>query len=553
MKWRRTITAGMILALLLPSMTWADGSGMANAAQRQQRTQCAPAQTQPASTTTTTPAPASDNAKRLAEAMANAGFSKASTAGLLGNIQQESEFNPTIASRDGGWGLAQWTAASRQVADGKQKMMDMARKAGVANPNPDSLDDQISALVDYIAVTPALFINGKKLVNEAVSMGLKLKNNDLYTSWLEADSPEDAALAWAAGYERPAKLDENRTVYARQYYDGLLADMTFTGVKVPSSARDDETSADPCEQTADTGAVVAAYISWAQATAADEKHGYDQAKRTGPDYDCSSFVASALNAAGIDVPMFSTHTMIQELLGQGFLEVTSQVDLTTGEGLQQGDILWNQEHTEFSLGGDKTVGAHWNEHQDITGGEPGDQTGEEISETTLGWSSQKFTKAFRYVGQTDSNNADLSGYVSDGKVLGPCEPGSALCYGHETGDTVGCAFYPPRNCTLWACLRRHQLKLPVGSHMGNGYQWAETGRNLGYTVNRTPHEGAVIVFARGQRVGSWNADPMYGHVAIVEQVLPGNKVKISEGGTGFATFPAYEVVSNASSYEYVHY
>lgn len=549
MKWRRTITAGMILALLLPSTAHADGSGMANAAQRQQRTQCIPAQTQPASTTTT-PAPASDNAKRLAEAMANAGFSKASTAGLLGNIQQESGFNPTIASGDGGWGLAQWTAASRQVADGKQKMMDMARKAGIDNPNPDSLDDQISALVDYIAVTPALFINGKKLVNEAVSMGLHVKNNDLYTSWLEADSPEDAALAWAAGYERPAKLDENRTVYARQYYDGILADMTFTGIKSQSSTKNE--SVDPCAEQVDTGAVVAAYISWAQAIAADKTHGYDRAKRTGPDYDCSSFVASALNAAGISVSMFTTHTMIEELLGQQFQEVTSQVNFDTGEGLEQGDILWRDEHTEFSLGGDKTVGAHWNEHQGITGGEPGDQTGEEISKTTLGWSSQRFTKAFRYMG-FGNDNADLSGYVSDGKVLGTCEPGSALCYGHETEDTVGCAAYPARNCTLWACLRRHQLKLPVGSHMGNGYQWAESGRRYGYTVNNTPHEGAVMVFGRGQRVGSWNADPMYGHVAIVEQVLPGNKVKISEGGTGFATFPAYEIVSNASSYEYVHY
>ena len=136
-------------------------------------------------------------------------------------------------------------------------------------------------------------------------------------------------------------------------------------------------------------------------------------------------------------------------------------------------------------------------------------------------------------------------------VPGNCAPMSAYCYGHRTGD-VGNA-YPPRQCTLWAYLRRHQLGLPVGSYMGNGEAWARTGRSLGYLVNNTPHVGAVMVFARGQRVTSWNADWQYGHVAVVERVNADGSVLVSEGGTGFATFPAYETIYNASQYEYVHY
>ena len=139
------------------------------------------------------------------------------------------------------------------------------------------------------------------------------------------------------------------------------------------------------------------------------------------------------------------------------------------------------------------------------------------------------------------------------EVPGNCAEGSRNCYGHDTGNTAGGSTYPPRQCTLWAYLRRSQLGLPVGSFMGNGGDWANTARRLGYLVNRTPHVGAVMVFARGQRVNTWNASAQYGHVAVVERVNSDGSVLISEGGTGFATFPAYETIQNAANYEYIHY
>lgn len=138
-------------------------------------------------------------------------------------------------------------------------------------------------------------------------------------------------------------------------------------------------------------------------------------------------------------------------------------------------------------------------------------------------------------------------------VPGQCPEGAGFCYGHATGNTVGGSAYPERQCTLWAYIRRSQLGLPVGSYMGNGADWANTARRLGYVVNRTPHVGAVMVFARGQWTGSWAADPMYGHVAVVERVNADGSVLISQGGTGFATFPAYQTIYNTGAYEYVHY
>lgn len=134
-------------------------------------------------------------------------------------------------------------------------------------------------------------------------------------------------------------------------------------------------------------------------------------------------------------------------------------------------------------------------------------------------------------------------------VPGNCPAGAGNCYGHNTGNTAGGSAYPARQCTLWAYLRRSQLGLPVGSFMGNGADWANSGRRLGYLVNRTPHVGAVMVFSRGAA----GSDPTYGHVAVVERVNSDGSVLISEGGVGFATFPSYRTIGNAGNYEYVHY
>lgn len=156
-------------------------------------------------------------------------------------------------------------------------------------------------------------------------------------------------------------------------------------------------------------------------------------------------------------------------------------------------------------------------------------------------------------GGGNSGGGSASGM--DYAVPGGCPPGSTFCYGHNTGNIpgVGGGAYPALNCTLWAYIRRSQLNLPVGSYMGNGAQWAATGRSLGYLVNNTPHVGAVMVFAQGQKVTNWNADWQYGHVAVVERVNSDGSVLVSEGGTGFPTFPYSEIIYNAWSYQYVHY
>nr|WP_101622562.1 CHAP domain-containing protein [Bifidobacterium parmae] len=221
--------------------------------------------------------------------------------------------------------------------------------------------------------------------------------------------------------------------------------------------------------------------------------------------------------------------------------------LTTQEAKEAADIASLQAQlASQSTSNNYTPGSGGQQQSSgSTGGYTGGYTGGG-STSTGGTSSGGSTSG----GSTGGGTASGMNYA----VPGSCPEGSSFCYGHNTGNTVGGSAYPARQCTLWAYIKRSQLSLPVGSYMGNGGQWAATARSLGYYVNNTPHVGAAMVFLPGQSVGGhWTADWQYGHVAVVERVNSDGSVLISEGGTGFATFPAWETISNAGAYQYVHY
>ena len=104
--------------------------------------------------------------------------------------------------------------------------------------------------------------------------------------------------------------------------------------------------------------------------------------------------------------------------------------------------------------------------------------------------------------------------------------------------------YAPGNCTWYAYERRVELGRPVGSFWGNANTWAINARAAGYTVNRTPVPGAVLVSAAGY----------YGHVAIVEKVNKNGSLTLSE-----MNYAGFNVVSSRTvsagqvgMYEYIH-
>lgn len=119
-------------------------------------------------------------------------------------------------------------------------------------------------------------------------------------------------------------------------------------------------------------------VEWATKTANDNSHGYSQADRWGPDYDCSSFVIQAYEQAGVPVRKGGatyTGNMMGAFLGCGFSDVTSLVNLNNGVGLQPGDVLLNYSaHTCLAIGNGKVANCRTDE------GHPqaGDQSGNEI-------------------------------------------------------------------------------------------------------------------------------------------------------------------------------
>lgn len=124
--------------------------------------------------------------------------------------------------------------------------------------------------------------------------------------------------------------------------------------------------------------VVENYTARAIEIAGDNRHGYSQMDRWGPDFDCSSFVIWCLQNAGIparDRGATYTGDMRKVLLSCGFRNVTGQCNLATGAGMQRGDILLNdRDHTAIYIGGGQIVHARSSEGNALQG----DQSGNEI-------------------------------------------------------------------------------------------------------------------------------------------------------------------------------
>ena len=87
-----------------------------------------------------------------------------------------------------------------------------------------------------------------------------------------------------------------------------------------------------------------------------------------------------------------------DMLRHGFEDVTGSVDLSTGAGLERGDVLLNHvHHTALYIGGGQIVQASINEYGTTTGGQTGDQTGREIY--TRGYYNYPWNCVLRYTGE----------------------------------------------------------------------------------------------------------------------------------------------------------
>lgn len=146
-------------------------------------------------------------------------------------------------------------------------------------------------------------------------------------------------------------------------------------------------------------------VSWAVGIALDDSHGYDQEHRNSPDYDCSSFVGTALHNAGFPVsPYSTTRNLVPQLRAAGFVDCKPPY--------KKGDIhITPGHHVVMSIDASTIVHASINENNDITGGKTGDQTGREICTRSFYTPQYGWGYHLRYAGcKTDSS--------AGGKTLG---------------------------------------------------------------------------------------------------------------------------------------
>ena len=146
-------------------------------------------------------------------------------------------------------------------------------------------------------------------------------------------------------------------------------------------------------------------------TANDNTHGYDQAHRNDPDYDCSSLVATALYYAGFNVSPYSwTGNLETQLRKCGFVDCVKP--------WKAGDIHLNtRHHVCMSINESKIAQASINENGKATGGKTGDQTGKEIYirdyyEYSKGWDVH-----LRYIGTNDTQEGKKSEDVIVNEII----------------------------------------------------------------------------------------------------------------------------------------
>lgn len=110
--------------------------------------------------------------------------------------------------------------------------------------------------------------------------------------------------------------------------------------------------------------------------------------------------------------------------------------------------------------------------------------------------------------------------------------------------------YPYGQCTWWADDRYHQLHgiYVPWLYNSDAWRWADRAREHGWKVSSKPKVGSILVMQKYvQGTGG------YGHVAIVEKVLPGGRVLTSNMNWGrgatvvnvtFKTGPGISFVSH---------
>lgn len=224
------------------------------------------------------------------------GYSKAAIAGIMGNIAQESGFNPNSENSIGAYGLCQWLGSRRKALEA------FAKSKGTS---PSDIQTQMEFMHKELMAMKG----GKDFI----------KIGDI----------TQAALWFRKRFERPAEWEANDK---RRISEAKNAYNDFSNWSIPTSGGSGGTNR------------FLGYVLKQQGTP------YSQAKRmSGAYHDCSSLVLRGMRAAGLDTTgaNLTTRTIAGD---PRFIQISKNQ-------LRVGDILWKQGHMAIYMGGNKTFEA----------------------------------------------------------------------------------------------------------------------------------------------------------------------------------------------------
>ncbi len=292
-------------------------------------------------------------------ALLDAGYSKESAAGVLGNLQQESGIRTnnlqnsyehilgmndeqyteavdsgtyTNFSNDkAGYGIAQWTSAGRK--EGLYKFAKTIKDVSISD-----------ASVQILYLLGEISQSGGADGCATFQMGGNYQGFS-YSSWSNAKTPEDAAVAFCKVFERAGNESlTNRKNYARDFYE-KYKDATKDSIYIGN-----------IELTEENKQKMLNMLNDAVRIANDDRYGYSQDRRDEEFYyDCSSLVYRLYKKHfNINVPnTTATYPNYNQYRVNG---------PAANVQLKPGDILWRRKgkegHVTIYIGNGNYVAAH---------------------------------------------------------------------------------------------------------------------------------------------------------------------------------------------------
>jgi murein DD-endopeptidase MepM/ murein hydrolase activator NlpD len=301
-----------------------------------------------------------NNQQKVFNYFVSQGYTKEQAAGVLGNMISESHVEPTLKQGDnpgtvtkpadvinfsGGWGLVQWTPAS--------KMITPARNGG-AN------DDQIASLSFQLDFLHKQLLGQGPVSEKAAGDALKA-----------ATTVDEAAVAFGGHFERfQGYEDPNNSRYAERKANAEHMLALWGGGAPATDPKNAAASSDPCGAGSGNIATVAKNLAWPQGPKAHWSTDPSSAK---PEYvaaiakydgvtkdnwqsldnpytDCGRFVATVVRMSGADpnFPEVFTPTQKQYMLDHP--EKYDHWESTPPGGMKPGDILNGPHHTYLYVG-----------------------------------------------------------------------------------------------------------------------------------------------------------------------------------------------------------